>query len=360
MLLVQMIRLVRRLRARRLLGIGSIGLLLAIAILGNAITFSLFDGESFGNGLWYSLISVTTIGYGDYSAASLGARIGTIVFIVGVGLSAFSAFFGLVIDWVTQQATRRERGMARAYAKNHTLIVHFPGLERVGQIIRELRAEAPEAEIVIIDDKLETLPGQMQGVYFVKGSSLSRAAYEQADANHARRALILATDYNDPASDAVVASAASVLNGLHPELHIVAECLRDEHRPLFAAAHCDAVVVGLRITGNLLVQEAHDPGVGRTFDMITSNFEGDSIHSVEVTGESTDGCDTYRGMSKTLIDHDLNLLSVVRDGDAHTTFGDLRPRVGDRVVYLAKQRTDWATLASWCQAQPAGGIKETK
>ena len=77
------------------------------SVLGNALTFFFFESSAesaptIADSFWYSIISITTIGYGDFSASTLGARIGTVVFIVFVGLVAFTATAGMLIDWILE------------------------------------------------------------------------------------------------------------------------------------------------------------------------------------------------------------------------------------------------------------------
>ena len=94
MIMLRLVRIYRRIRHRRLLGVGLVVLLVLICILGNSVCFYVFDGRAnedltFADALWYSVISITTIGYGDYRASSLGARIGH--------MSAFMAQAGNLI-----------------------------------------------------------------------------------------------------------------------------------------------------------------------------------------------------------------------------------------------------------------------
>ena len=128
--LLLLARLCRRIRAHRAVGVAFVLGMLLLSILGNAVCFYLCDGPELGidlgDALWYSAISITTIGYGDLSAVSTGARIGTLIFIVLIGLSAFSVFLGMTIDWVTEQVMKGRRGMGTVIAKDHVLLINVP------------------------------------------------------------------------------------------------------------------------------------------------------------------------------------------------------------------------------------------
>ena len=100
-------------RARRKKRVGASIVLAALlfSIVGNAMTFYLFERGvrpelSVGDSFWYSMISITTIGYGDLSATTIGARLGTIVFITIVGLTAFTASAGMLINWLIDLQTK--------------------------------------------------------------------------------------------------------------------------------------------------------------------------------------------------------------------------------------------------------------
>lgn len=346
----------RQIRSRKLVGLVFVFTILLACIVGNATCFYIFDGPflegparpdvTYEDALWYSVVSITTIGYGDLSATSTGARLGTVFFIIMIGLSTFTLFLGMLVDWMVDFFIKGQLGLGIIIVKNHVLLVNFPGAPRVRQLIEELRSDPSQKkrEIVVVTDQIERLPFALDGVLFVNGSPLHMETYERAEVENAQMALVLATSYSDPNSDAVVASAVSVIGNLNDSIHIVAECIDEKHRMLFASVRCNAVVPGLRIAGNLLVQEVDDPGVAQLIDVITSNLKGTTVFSARVTGPPPDF--SCLELAKRLLDHDINLLCVNRGDSTFTQFRSVRLEIGDIVIYIAERRMDWPGLVA--------------
>jgi voltage-gated potassium channel len=319
----------------------------AIAIFGNATCFYYFDGPQkpelgFGDALWYSVISITTIGYGDYFATSLGARVGTVVFIVVFGLTGFTLVLGVFAETLMEFLQKGQRGMARILDKDHVLIVNFPSSGRVRQLLRELQAGHGDSQrpVVIVTDAVESLPFSQPGVSFVFGSPLEAETYELANLREAAMALVLAPNYDSTHSDAVVSSVVSFIESVQPGLYTVAECLDEKHRILFAGSGCNAVVCGPQISSNLLTQEMNDPGVAQSVSVITSSLIQPTLYSAEVGDDGVD----YSTLAKSLLDREANVLSVVRGDETHATFTGLVSKRGDRIVYVANERKSWPAL----------------
>ena len=178
-----------RARERTAIALSLLVLILVTCIIGNAVCFSYFDDVAMGDALWTSVISITTIGYGDFSASSWQARLATIFFIVIVGLRTFSLALSIVFDYVTQQFERSKRGMGPIISTNHVIIVNIPSLPRVIDLIEELRNDPAyeKRDVVLIADGYDVNPIDMDRVYFVAGNPMEEATLHRARVQEAHQ-----------------------------------------------------------------------------------------------------------------------------------------------------------------------------
>ncbi len=340
----------RRARRRRKVGVAIVLGALLISIAGNAMTFFLFERGSnpelsVGDSFWYSMISITTIGYGDLSATTLGARLGTIAFITVMGLTAFTAAAGMLINWLIDLQIRERTGIGRLFLKNHILIINYPNEARVRHIIDEFMSDPrhEKDDITLVTDRVESLPFSHPNVYFLRGSPLETETYERAAISEAQKAIVLSTGYDDPNSDSIVASAVSVLHRSNPRITSTVECINPKHAVLFEGMDRVSLVFPLQMANNLLVQESQDPGVSLLAQVITSNKMEGTLLSIRLE-DVPDQRVAYPQIAKHMLDRDVNLVGIVRNGSVHLRFVELFPEKDDVLVYIASSRLDAEAL----------------
>ncbi len=342
--------IIRRMRHQRAVGVGVLLSIVVVCLAGNTLTFFFFErltGRDVGifDSLWYSMISISTIGYGDLSAISPGARLGTMFFIVIAGLTTFTAGVGIMVDWILDFQHKERAGMGNIGAKGHLLIVNFPNEARVRQVVDEFRQDTQhhDDEIVIVTDQIGTLPPPFQSLSFVRGSPLEEDTYHRANVGLAKQAIVLSPGYDDPNSDSVVASVASIIEHLNPAVRTIAECLSEKHAVLFAGAKRVSLVHTLRLANNLLVQEAQDPGVNLLTQAVTSNRIDGTLASTRIE-DTLGNSHVYLDIAKKLLDEDINLIGVIRDGTVYFKFRDLTLARNDSLVYISTNRYTWESI----------------
>ena len=353
-LIYSLSRIVYQIRRRRELGVSLLASVLVLSIIGNSVTFYVFDGRdqnlSIWDSLWYSIVSITTIGYGDLSAESLGARIGTGVFIIVVGLAAFTSTLGLMVDWFVQLKYKERRGMGSSRAREHLLIVNFPNESRIRQIIDEYTRddEHRNREILLVTNQIEELPFSIKNVSFIRGSPLEQETFVRASIADARQAIILSTSVDDLRTDSLVASIAFVMEHMNPQMSIVAECQDPKHAVLFNVSDRVSLVYTTRVANNLLVQEAQDPGVTLLTETITSNVTEIEETVVTTKLKACPAVDmSYTEAAKRLLDYGVNLVGVIRQGALIVGFEQMSLTEDDSLVYISKQRHTPAEISGF-------------
>ncbi len=295
---------------------------------------------AWGDALWWSIVTMATVGYGDFFPVTTGGRyligIPTMVF----GISILGYLLSTLATFLIEERSKELKGMSELVVRDHILLIHFPGTARVQAVLAELRNDpkTKHAPVVLVDAVLEELPEVLAdaGLRFVRGDASKESTLERACFRHAQFAIVLSRNPNDPSTDNANLAAALTLEHLHPGIFTVAECIDPERVELLYKAGCDAVVCLTALATNLVVHELLDPGVQRVIGEATNNLSGQSFYMVTVARA---GAATYatarhaleeRGCAALGLEHGSK---VVLNPAPATKLHD-----GDRVVCIAPHR----------------------
>ena len=122
-------------------------------------------------------------------------------------------------------------------------------------------------------------------------------------------------------------------------------CLNPRHAILFSSSEHVSLVYTISVANNLLVQEAQDPGVTTLAQAITSNEIEGTFASTLVELQPVNATN-YDEIAKRLLDHNVNLVGIIRDGKPMLSFTGETCTVEDFLIYIDSQRRSWKELSA--------------
>lgn len=109
----------------------------------NASIKSLFDA------FWFSIVTLTTVGYGDYYPVTTGGKIlGLVLILFSLGLLSF--FIGKITNILQVSMEKRKLGQYGTKFKDHVVII---GWDQFGKLIAEQITQAGHKLAIVTDDK---------------------------------------------------------------------------------------------------------------------------------------------------------------------------------------------------------------
>jgi voltage-gated potassium channel len=239
---------------RRLL-IGLAGLLLVLAA--GTIGYLGF-GLSLLDAVFQTVITVSTVGFGEARPFSSGEKVFTIVLIfVGVAMAAYT--FGVSIDTVVEgylDGTFGRRRMQRRIGAMHGHMI-LCGWGRVGQAIAR---RAGAGDLVVVDASADRIAA-IGGLY-VHGDATSEEVLAAAGIDRAR---VLVTALNTDADNLYVTLTA---RSMAPGLFIVSRAASESAVGKLVQAGADRVVNPQDLGGARMAALAYQPHVAEFLDVI--------------------------------------------------------------------------------------------
>ena len=322
------------------------GIVLSGIVVIGTFGLTYFESISPANALWWTMVTVSTVGYGDITPQTLGGRVvGVVAMLSGIGL--LGAISAMLASAMVSANWRKVRGMERLNYQRHFVICGWNHKAR--DMISELRADegARHTPVVLIADTPEA-PIEAAQVAFVRGE-VTPETMRQANMEEARAVMILSDDQVDAFSrDARSILTTLTIKKAYPNLYTCVELADNRNRTHCRLAGADETIVSSALTSHLLVLAALDPGVTAVVSELLSRHVG--THELYLTPIAADLVGrTFLDILSELKAADDCLALGVKGGDGQNRLNpppDYVLQDGDQLFVVAPDRPELSCRAA--------------
>ena len=242
-----------------------------------------FEALGWGDALWLTLTTLTTVGYGDVSAVTPLGRTATVVLLYVAGITLLAQLASDYSDYRLKRKESMIKGRWRWQMNDHVLIINSPASNAAvyfERLVHQLRAtrELHDTPVQILTEAFpEGLPDSLreQGVVHHHGEPSDPQALAATTPSSARAIIVLASDEYSRVSDSVTLDVLVQLRELCGDAlpYTVAECVHEASRRRLALAGASTTLRPIRAYPEMLVRSLVAPGAEKILENLFTHHD---------------------------------------------------------------------------------------
>ncbi|WP_416151730.1 potassium channel family protein [Salipaludibacillus sp. HK11] len=258
------------------------GIFLFVFLIG--ILIHTIEPEGYPNifeGVWWAIVTISTVGYGDFVPKSVVGRLLGIVLIL-VGIAVFSLFITNLAASTVVLKEQQEKGLGTIKKNRHLVVIGWN--ERSRLLIKQTHHLYPLKKIVLVDETLQKLSGQDYSyVRFIKGSPKSDETLIRANLQEAETVVISANLHIDETmADANTILTLITVRGLSSNVYTIVEMVTNNQLKNAKRVGADEVIEASYHVSLLLMNSALYHGLTDVISQMLEHEQKDhlSIHAI--------------------------------------------------------------------------------
>ena len=246
--------------------------------------------KNFGQAIWWVLVSITTVGYGDIvPSTGAGQVLGIVLIFTGVAL--VSMFTATISSIFVAQKLKEDRGLKTIAEKEHIILCGWN--HTAEQILKIIFKVTNPPQVVMInqlpDDQINDLNLVFKGypLHFVRGDFAQEEVLIRANLSQARAVMIVpdtSSGLSSRSDEKTILTAFSV-KAIQPKIKVYAHILDRDNEPYLKKAQVDDYIVSDDFSGVLLGEMITSPGVPQSIQKLIKGGELGYLVRENVPGE---------------------------------------------------------------------------
>jgi voltage-gated potassium channel len=286
---------------------------LVILALASGVLFSLYEERSISSSLYWAIVTMTTVGYGDITPGSFGGKAVSIL-LACTGILIYGYIGALIMTVQMESSLSGVLGMNKCKYTDHFAICGWTPISEV--VLKEL--VSANRNVAVISERQDDIPiirrlEENGKIFPIYGDPSKTDVLDQARIREAR-VVILSMD--DDSKNLITALNIKELN---PKARIIVKTSRPELKKTMQIAGVTYVVTPHEMAGRLIASAAFEPEV--------ANFVEDVTTATDLEG------------------FDLRQYSISKDhaGTVKDLAGELKVKTSTTLVAVGKLKTQERT-----------------
>ena len=237
--------------------------------------------DNIGTALWWTIVTMTTVGYGDFTPHTFLGRLFAIIIMLS-GISLIAIITGTISSIFTSKRIMEDRGLEKIILTNHIILCGWN--KNAQNIIESLINNNKNLNLVLINEETENemnnILSQFKRVKYLRGDYALDNILTKANIEKADHAIILSNSdkYND---DKTIISALTMKN-MNSELKIIADLFDKNKISYLKRANVDTVILKDEFENNMINSQILHPGVPEAINTLMTTNKKNHLKSIKI------------------------------------------------------------------------------